>query len=317
MPDKKNAQTNQPGEMPLDTATVAALPLRWVKVTHHTPDHIASRYLYAGYGSNLAMEQMMRRCPGADIHGSGMLRGARLVFAYHLGIVEDEQATTLMGVYKLTAADVAALDRYEALGRLYDRYLVTVEVNGQAVRCFTYVKRNNNPKQPSDKYYATCLQGFNDWNFDARRLRHARDHARKNESKAKPGCGNGHGSGWDWREYYDSKKGTLPANDRTMGNGRDEPEGNGTAASYHPRTSLVTGRQLDRRIPRRHHGDQRNNRLDERTSVAEFKKQVETLRKDAPLIGGKEPETFTNPRTGERWYRGPNGFWIPLAKGDA
>jgi len=156
-----------------------ALPMAWVRVSHKSPDHIAARYLYAGYGSNLALDQMTRRCAGVDLVGGGILRNARLVFAYHLGIVQHADSTVPVGVFKVTAADVAALDRYEALGRQYERILVTVEVNGQAVRCFTYLKRDNEPEAPSDSYYATCLQGYNDWGFDSRRLRHAREHAVK------------------------------------------------------------------------------------------------------------------------------------------
>jgi len=177
MTDKTN---NAPAVPAGDAAPlVSALPMAWVRVSHKSPDHIAARYLYAGYGSNLNLDQMTRRCPGVDIVGAGLLRDARLVFAYHLGIVPDKDSTTLVGVFKVTAADVAALDRYEALGRNYERILVTVECNGQAVRCFTYLKRDNALEAPTDSYYATCLEGFNNWDFDSRRLRHAREQARK------------------------------------------------------------------------------------------------------------------------------------------
>ena len=118
------------------------LPMTWLRMTHKSPDHM-TRYLYAAYGSNLALEQMASRCPGADIVGGGLLRNARLVFAKYLGIVADDSATVPIGVFKLTAAEIVALDRYEGLGRSYDRILVTVECNGQAVRCFTYLKRDN------------------------------------------------------------------------------------------------------------------------------------------------------------------------------
>ncbi len=128
-----------------EPATIA-IPLRWVRVTHKSPDHIAARYPYAAFGSNLNIGQMAQRCPMADPVGVGVLRSARLVFAYYLGIVQDDNATVPVGVYRLNAADIATLDRYEGLGRSYERYLVTVELNGQAVRCFTYIKRNNEPE---------------------------------------------------------------------------------------------------------------------------------------------------------------------------
>jgi len=208
---------------PVPDVEPEAIPLRWVRVSHHTPDHIASRYLYAAYGSNLSLEQMVRRCPTADIVGQGTLRGAKLVFAYYMGIVEAENASTPMGVYKMTAADVAAMDRAEGLGHGggyrhggsgYERYLVTVEMKGVAVRCFTYVKRDNALEEPSERYYQTCLRGYADWNFDTRRLRHAKEDARKNGKRrtysSQYGYWDSTQSAFDWDSW---RKGTGAINE--------------------------------------------------------------------------------------------------------
>lgn len=290
-------------ELPATNAEKAALPLQWVRVTHHTPDHLASRYLYAGYGSNLALEQMVRRCSQADIIGPGILRGSRLVFAYHLGIVEDAAATTLMGVYRMTAADIAAMDRYEALGRLYDRFLVTVEVNGVALRCFTYVKRNNDPEQPSDRYYETCLQGYRDWNFDARRLRHARDFARKHEKPKAYGhraTGNGWASNVDWRRYGGRNRGAQTPIVPTM-DGSHEPIANGSGESYR---SLVTGRQMNGRGTGSHWRKAGNTKDIKATDITGDSDPMRTS-----VDTGDGQAKFTNPRTGEGWAKGSNGVW--------
>lgn len=244
---------------PAPPPIVIAIPLRWVKVSHKSADHIAARYLYAAYGSNLALGQMAHRCPMADPVGAGVLRSARLVFAYYLGIIEDTNATVPIGVYRLNAADVANLDRYEGLGRSYERYLVTVELNGEAVRCFTYLKRDNMPEAPNARYYATCLEGYTDWNMDARRLRHARDFARKNQKvkpyRYQPQHDYETGKGWAGNRFSfdDWYKATFP--DRRNGYSK----GTGTAADGDsfvpedtdraPRTSLVTGRNLPARKP--------------------------------------------------------------------
>ena len=55
---------------------VDSLPTRWLNVSHHSAAHIAARYPYAGYGSNLWLQQIGERCPQADTYGRGRLRRA-------------------------------------------------------------------------------------------------------------------------------------------------------------------------------------------------------------------------------------------------
>ena len=206
------------------------LPVRWLNVSHHSAAHIAARYPYAGYGSNLWLQQMAERCPQAEIIHRGRLRGARLAFSRVATIIADENVDTLVGVYQLSATDIEALDKKEGLGRVYDRYLVTPEVDGNAVRCFTYIKRDATPRAPSDEYFAKLTAGFRDWGFPDRRLRRARERATKDEAalpKPKPAQGNR----WEprGRDYEDASRPRRHAAPKS---------GN--------RTSLVTGRNLDR-----------------------------------------------------------------------
>ncbi len=126
------------------------------------------------------------------------------------------------------------------------------------MRCFTYVKRDNALEEPSERYYQTCLAGYADFNFDTRRLRHAREDARKNGKRRTYSNAYGHWNGsqttFDWDAYRKgstnnaNRNGAMVPNVRTYDpsiDGGDIPEsGSGTAASYQPRTSLVTGRQL-------------------------------------------------------------------------
>lgn len=350
LPKSEQPPADEPGQ-PDPAATdepVApiAVPLRWVRVSHHTPDHIATRYPYAAYGSNLSLSQIVRRCPSADIKGQGTLRNAKLVFAYYLGIAESEGSSVPVAVYTMTAADVAAMDRHEGLGRGtftgtgqygYERYLVTVEINGEAVRCFTYVKRDNELEEPSEGYYQTCLAGYADWNFDTRRLRHARDDARKNGKRRTYSPAYGYWTGeqthfdWDaWRKgtaYTDGKGRSSPPQRGARNSafipsvksydnavGQDEPEGNGTAASYNPRglgpqaipeprISLVTGRERP------------SARRARENAVATFKRTygsgnagpVDPTR--ISTLNGEGQEEFSNDRTGERWRKGANGVW--------
>lgn len=199
---------------------------KWLLISHHSPTHCAERWPYMGYGSNLWLQQIAERCPHADTYGRGRLRGARLAFARVATIIADENVDTLVGIYTLTASDIETLDKREGLGRSYDRYLVTPEVDdGNAVRCFTYIRRDATPGAPSDEYFAKLTAGYRDWGFPDRRLRRARERAIKDEAalpKVKP-----KDSYWNY-----------------------EPWGNGPSRRPAPksgnRTSLVTGRNLDR-----------------------------------------------------------------------
>ena len=283
---------DKPNATPEEAPIVAphSLPTRWVRVSHKTPDHVAAHWPYAAYGSNLALGQMATRCPMADILGPGMLRGARLVFARYLSIGTDDASSVPMGVYRLNAADIASMDRREGLGRSYDRYLVTVEMSGQAVRCFTYIKRNNDPHAPSDQYYATCLQGYADWRFESRRLRHARDYARRNqkpEPKYKGRMDDRNFSFDDW--YY----ATYPRKGNGTASDGDEfiPE-DADCEIIPPHRSLVTGRMLNG-----------------------HKRRYEDMRPDEIKAALKRHDKrdsidrFTG-KNGQKWVKGRDGIWV-------
>ena len=317
MEPKNDAPAPVPGTEP--DVTPATLPLRWVKVTHHTPDHIASRYPYAGYGSNLSLEQMSRRCHTAVEMGTGVLRNAKLIFAYYLGVLETEGSTTPVAVFKMTAADVAALDRCEGLGRSYHRYLVTIEMNGEAVRCFTYVKVDNRLEEPSESYYQRCLKGYADFGFDARRLRHAREDARKNGIKRtySPAYGwyDGANTEVDWNRYRGGRRPLQTPTVPTVADyDREEPLGDEARAKPEPRVSLVTGRNLD--APR----NRAERRQQEQSALASWRAKHGSARPydaatpDDPArvstLNAKGQQEFTNPRNGEQWRKGSNGVWF-------
>lgn len=156
------------------------LPTAVLRVSHHSPRHIAERYPYAAYGSNLLLEQMANRTKDADAITSGRLPRYKLIFAHYCSIIEDKDSNVPVGIYALKAEDVERLDRREGLGRAYDRYLVTVLADdGRAIRCFTYIKRDQRLRPPPKPYYDIVAAGYRDWKFDDRRLRHAREQAHK------------------------------------------------------------------------------------------------------------------------------------------
>jgi len=154
-----------------------------VKVSHHHAAHVAHHWPYAAYGSNLALRQMAERCRRPEAMTAGTLVGYRLAFAKWATIMVDKASTVPVGLYKLTPDDVAALDRKEGLGRSYERVLVTVMADdGRAIRCFTYLKKDEAAQAPPEKYFSTIAEGYRDWHFDDRRLRHARKRAQEEQT---------------------------------------------------------------------------------------------------------------------------------------
>jgi gamma-glutamylcyclotransferase (GGCT)/AIG2-like uncharacterized protein YtfP len=82
--------------------------------------------LYFAYGSNMNLQQMARRCPGAVALGPARLPGWRLTERTFADIDRDHEAETWGVLWEITAAHLWALDRYEGAPALYTRRRVTV-----------------------------------------------------------------------------------------------------------------------------------------------------------------------------------------------
>lgn len=77
---------------------------------------------YIAYGSNMNLEQMERRCPGARVIGRGWLRDYRLFFAGRseaavASIEPAEGHAVPVVLWEITPEDEQALDRYEGYVR--------------------------------------------------------------------------------------------------------------------------------------------------------------------------------------------------------
>jgi hypothetical protein len=158
-----------------------------VKVAHHPAQHIAARYPYAAFGSNLLLKQIADRCKQCDIINRGELPGFRLDFARVATISADEASVVPVGVYKLSPTDIEKLDTFEGHNRVYDRFLVTpVLANGERVRCFTYIKRDAALQPPMPHYFDKVRDGYRDWNLDTRPLVEARERAEAEWERTRP-----------------------------------------------------------------------------------------------------------------------------------
>lgn len=117
---------------------------------------------YAAYGSNLWHDQMLRRCPQAVVAGTAMLRGWRLVLRRFALIERHPDAACPVGLWRVTRADLEALDRYEG-PFTYARSRITLPDGGVA---WTYKEIRHRPGPPAAEYVARLRSGYADFGFD-------------------------------------------------------------------------------------------------------------------------------------------------------
>ena len=137
---------------------------------------------YIAYGSNLNVEQMMRRCPGAKPIGTAMLEHNILYFrgsgsGYYLTIEPKIGSKVPVAVWEVTPEDEEALDRYEGYPRFYFKYDYTLKVRlldeetTKELRCFAYVMtEGRRVGLPTNYYLTTCMKGYRDFGFDTKIL---------------------------------------------------------------------------------------------------------------------------------------------------
>ena len=104
--------------------------------------------LYAAYGSNLWHAQMQLRCPGASVAGALQLRGWRLAVRRFALVEPDPAAICPIGLWRVTAEHLAALDRYEG-PHTYARREIELP-DGR--RAWIYLELVHRPGPPAPDY---------------------------------------------------------------------------------------------------------------------------------------------------------------------
>jgi gamma-glutamylcyclotransferase (GGCT)/AIG2-like uncharacterized protein YtfP len=119
---------------------------------------------YAAYGSNQHHARMQVRCPGAEPAGTAILPGWRLVLGRYALIAPDPAAQVPVGLWRVTARHLAALDVAEgvALG-IYERVRLALPAGGEA---WTYLERRARPGPPEGWYVEHLRHGYRDFGFD-------------------------------------------------------------------------------------------------------------------------------------------------------
>ena len=153
--------------------------------------------LYLAYGSNLNICQMYYRCPGAKIVGTTNIEGYELLFkgsqtGAYLTIEEKAGSKVPAAVWATTAADEAALDRYEGCPIFYYKREMKLPVKdiktGEIQQRSVYVYIMHEERKcglPSWNYIETCLEGYRDFHLPEKFLWQAVEETRRRIHEAK------------------------------------------------------------------------------------------------------------------------------------
>lgn len=133
---------------------------------------------YLAYGSNLNVEQMYWRCPDARPLGFAEIKDYRLLFkgsktGSYLTIEKEVGSTVPVGVWEVSAADEARLDRYEGYPDFYYKTEMPITYTGiktgkqRKVNAFVYIMHEERScGRPTEMYVRTCLEGYRNFGFD-------------------------------------------------------------------------------------------------------------------------------------------------------
>ncbi len=120
--------------------------------------------LYAAYGSNLCHARMRGRCGMAEPAGRALLPGWRLSLGRFATIVEDPAAVVPLGLWRITRADLDALDRTEGVAKgIYERRHLTLP-DGRSV--WIYIERVFRAGPPPEGYVEALRHGYRDFGLD-------------------------------------------------------------------------------------------------------------------------------------------------------
>ncbi len=135
--------------------------------------------LYAAYGSNLNLAQMKRRCPTAKLVGTGEIKDYELQFKGSpqgaFATVAPKQGSSVpVAVWELKPADERALDCYEGYPSHYFKSDVPVSIDGRDKSVMAYIMNlRMGFGLPSEHYYKTVSDGYNDCGLDRATLKEA------------------------------------------------------------------------------------------------------------------------------------------------
>jgi len=145
---------------------------------------------YLAYGSNLNLRQMNLRCKNSIPIGTTILKDYRLVYK---GVIDNYSYLTIekskghhvpIGVYEINTLDELSLDKYEGFPKFYYKKDFSFNINDQEEKGLIYIMHECfDYCMPSQEYINTCIQGYEDFNFDKNLLDEAFNFSLNNRSK--------------------------------------------------------------------------------------------------------------------------------------
>ncbi len=123
--------------------------------------------MYAAYGSNINIDQMLFRCPSAQIKGVGYAENAELAFSKVADLKYKKGSKTPVVLWQISKEDEKKLDHYEGYPYKYTKTTVFASVGKQRYPAMAYV-RTGTPElePPTDEYYNRIEAGYTYFNLD-------------------------------------------------------------------------------------------------------------------------------------------------------
>ena len=149
--------------------------------------------IYIAYGSNMSMEQMKFRCPEAQLLGTGLLEGWRLMFKGSLtgayATIEREKGCTVpILLWRISAADEERLDRYEGFPSFYYKQTIqAVKTDEHGAKCghtrgMAYIMHEERKLGTPSMHYLRILdEAYKKFGFDEEILGDAYDYSQPQE----------------------------------------------------------------------------------------------------------------------------------------
>ena len=134
---------------------------------------------YIAYGSNMDVSQMAYRCPNAELVGTGLLEGYRLIFkgsktGAYATMEPAANGKVPVLVWKLGNSDEERLDRYEGYPVFYHKVEMKITVAGKTVKGMAYIMDEDRPfGVPSEHYYQVIEEAYGRFGFETETLKRA------------------------------------------------------------------------------------------------------------------------------------------------
>ncbi len=119
---------------------------------------------YFAYGSNMDVEQMKQRCPGAVLVDKVYIDGYKfLINERGVGTIVRDISKTVYGIlWLITKEDEKALDRYEGIGQYHyfkiDLETLSIDNPGKSYYALAYIAYNNIPGKPREGYVERVVE---------------------------------------------------------------------------------------------------------------------------------------------------------------